>query len=440
MRHPPIHPELLIANRQRLTALMLPNSLAVVNANDVLPTNADGTFLLHQNADLFYLTGVRQEETVLLLYPDAHDEKLREILFVKEPSELLTLWEGAKLTKEQARMQTGVRRVEWLSEFRGIFHRLMCECDHVYLNSNEHKRAVIEVETREARFVRETRARYPLHQYHRLARLLHRLRAVKSPAELELIRQGCALTRRGFLRVLRTLRPGLLENEVEAEFAYEFIRGGGAFAYPPIIASGASACVLHYVQNDAVCRSGDLLLMDVASSYGSYNADMTRTVPVNGRFTRRQKAVYRAVLQMVRQAAQLLRPGLLIRDWQKSTEQMAEEACLQLGLLKRADLKRQDPDQPALKRYLMHGVGHPLGLDVHDVGLTTEPIQAGWVMTCEPALYLRQEGFGIRLEDDILVTDHGPVNLMADIPIEPEEIEELMAKGQGRGRRRRRRG
>src|SRR5881394_2134883 len=256
MRHPPIHPELFIANRQRLTALMLPNSLAVVNANDVLPTNADGTFLLHQNADLFYLTGVRQEETVLLLYPDAHDEKLREILFVKEPSELLTLWEGAKLTKEQARMQTGVRRVEWLSEFRGIFHRLLCECDHVYLNSNEHKRALLEVETREARFVRETRARYPLHQYHRLARLLHRLRAVKSPAELELIRQACALTRRGFLRVLRTLRPGLLENEVEAEFAYEFIRGGGAFAYPPIIASGASACVLHYVQNDAVCRSG----------------------------------------------------------------------------------------------------------------------------------------------------------------------------------------
>ena len=432
MRHPQIDPQLFIHNRERLKTLMLPNSLAIVNANDVLPTNADGTFLLHQNADLFYLTGVRQEESVLLLYPEAHEEKFREILFLREPSEHLALWEGTKLTKETAQAQTGIQRVEWLHDFRGIFHRLMCECDHVYLNSNEHKRAAIEVETREARFVRDTQARYPLHQYHRLARLLHRLRAVKSSWELDLIRQACALTKRGFERVLRTLRPGQTENEVEAEFAYEFIRGGGAFAYPPIIAGGAAACVLHYVQNNAVCRSGDLLLMDVASSYGSYNSDMTRTVPVNGRFTRRQKTVYRAVLHLLRESTKLLRPGLLIREWQKATEQMAEEACLELGLLKRAEIKRQRPDQPAFKRYLMHGVGHPLGLDVHDVGLTTEPIQAGWVMTCEPALYIKDEGFGIRLEDDILVTENGPVNLMADIPIEADAIEERMSKGTGK--------
>jgi Xaa-Pro aminopeptidase len=432
MRHPPVAPELFTMNRERLRRLMLPNSLAVVNANDVLPTNADGTFLLHQNADLYYLTGVRQEETMLLLYPDAHDERFQEILFVREPSELLATWEGPKLTKEEARAQTGIKRVEWLSDFPGIFHRLMCECDHVYLNANEHKRAVIQVETREARFVRETRARYPLHQYHRLARLLHRLRAVKSPLELDLLRQACALTKRGFERVLRVLRPGLMEYEIEAEFAYEFIRGGGAFAYPPIIASGAAGCVLHYVQNNAVCHAGDLLLMDVASSFGQYNSDLTRTVPVNGRFTRRQKQVYRAVLGLFRAATGMLRPGLLIKDWQKSVEQLAEEACLELGLLKRADIKKQDPEQPAFKRYLMHGIGHPLGLDVHDVGLTTEPIQAGWVMTCEPALYVKEEGFGIRLENDVLVTEQGPVDLMANIPIEPEDIEAHMGRKRAR--------
>jgi Xaa-Pro aminopeptidase len=262
---------------------------------------------------------------------------------------------------------------------------------------------------------------------------LHRLRAVKSHLELDLIRKACALTKRGFERVLHMLHPGMSETEVEAEFAYEFIRGGGAFAYPPIIASGPSACVLHYVQNDSVCRAGQLLLLDVASSYGQYNSDLTRTIPVSGRFTRRQGDVYQAVLRTLREATKLLRPGTLIRDWQQAAEQMAQEACLQLGLLKRSEIKRQDPDQPAFKRYFMHGVGHPLGLDVHDVGLTTEPIQAGWVMTCEPALYLKDEGFAVRLENDILVTEDDPVDLMADIPIELPAIEDLMAKGQGRG-------
>jgi Xaa-Pro aminopeptidase len=436
MRHPALASPLFSANRGRLKQLMSANSLAVVNANDLLPTNADGTFLLHQNADLFYLTGVRQEESILLLYPDAPDPKFREILFLRQPSELLATWEGPKLTREQARAATGIRRIEWLNDFPAVFHRLMCECDEVYLNTNEHKRAVIEVETRDARFVRDTQRRYPLHRYQRLARLMHRLRVVKSEAEVELVREACALTRRGFERVLRRVRPGWRENEVEAEFAYEFIRGGGGFAYPPIVASGAAACVLHYVQNNAVCRAGDLLLLDVGANYSLYNADMTRTIPVSGRFTRRQRQVYEKVLCIQRAAIQLLRPGLVYAHWHRAVEMMAEEACLSLGLLTRSQVRRQDPDAPAVKEFFMHGTGHPLGLDVHDVGFTTEPMQAGWIMTCEPALYLKKEGLAVRLEDDILLTENGPVNLMGDIPIEVEEIEERMAAAQAAARAR----
>ena len=428
MKNSLIDPGLFVANRERLTSLMAPNSLAIVNANDICPTNADGTFLLHQNSDLFYLTGINQEETLLLIYPDAHEEKLREILFVREPTDRLAIWEGPKLTKERVREISGVRRVEWLSEFRAVFHRLMCECEHVYLNSNEHKRAVIEVETREARFVKDCQARYPLHQYHRLARLLHPLRVVKSEIELDLIRKACALTEQGLRRVLGFVKPGVSEAEVEAEFAHEFTRNGGAFAYPPIIASGRNACVLHYVENCVVCRAGELLLLDVAASYASYNSDLTRTLPVSGRFTRRQKDVYRAVRRILREATKLMIPGKLPKDWQKETEALTEEELLGLGLLKRSDIRRQSPDDPALKKYFMHGVGHPLGLDVHDVGFTTEGMKAGWVMTCEPAIYVKAEGFAVRLENDILITENGPVDLMAAVPIEPEEIEELMSR------------
>ena len=426
MRNPEIDPRLFVGNRDRLRALLPSNSLAAVNANDVLPTNADGTFLLHQNADLFHLTGVRQEETRLLLYPDAPDPEFREILFLREPCERLAIWEGHKLTKEEARRLTGIQRVEWLSEFRPIFHRLMCECDHVYLNANEHKRAVVEVETRDARFVRECQERYPLHDYQRLGRLMHRVRAVKSDLEVDLIKQACAITADGFRRVLGFVKPGVTETEVEAEFAHEFIRRGGAFAYPPIIAGGAGACVLHYVTNREVCRRGDLLLLDVAASYASYNSDLTRTIPVNGRFSRRQRQVYLAVLRVLRETIRLLQPGKLWRNWQKDAESLIEQELLGLGLLKRGDLKRAEGKEPAFKKYFMHGVGHPIGLDVHDVGLTTEPMQAGWVMTCEPAIYIPAEGMAVRLENNILITPTGPVDLMADIPIEPEEIEALM--------------
>ena len=413
--------------------MLLPNSLVILNANDVLQTNADGRLPLFPNSDLFYLAGVGQEESILLLYPDAHEENMREILFLRETNELLAIWEGHKLTKEEARNVSGIKRIEWLSEFRPLFHRLMCECDHVYLNTNEHKRAVIEVETREARFVRDTQERYPLHDYQRLARLMHRLRAVKSNWEVDLMRQACAITKAGFQRVCRFVKPGVTETEIEAEFAHEFIRRGGAFAYTPIIASGQNACVLHYIQNDQMCRAGDLLLLDVGASYANYNSDLTRTIPVSGRFTRRQRQVYNAVLRVMRATSQAATPGKLPKDWQKEAEAFMEKELLGLGLLKPAQVRKQDPEKPALKKYFMHGVGHPLGLDVHDLGITTEPIQEGWVLTVEPGIYIPDEGFAVRLENNVLVQESGNVDLMADIPIEAEDIEQLM-KGAGRGR------
>jgi len=376
---------------------------------------------------LFYLSGVEQEDSILLVYPDAHEENMREILFLRETNDLIATWEGHKLTKEEAREKTGIERIEWLSEFRPLFHRLMCECDHVYLNANEHKRAVVEVETRDARFVRDTQARYPLHDYQRLARLMHQLRAVKSDIEIDLLKQACAITKAGFLRVCRFVKPGVNETEIEAEFAHEFIRRGGGFAYTPIIGSGRNACVLHYVANDQVCRKGELLLLDVAASYANYNADLTRTIPVNGRFTRRQRQVYNAVLRVFRATCDAAVPGKLHKDWQKEAEAFMQEELLRLGLLKPADIRKQDPAKPALKKYFMHGVGHPLGLDVHDVGIITEPIQENWVLTVEPAIYIPDEGFAIRLENDIVVRKAGNLDLMADIPIEADEIEDLMA-------------
>jgi len=426
MRYEPIDPQLFISNRERLKRLLLPNSLAILNANDVPPVNADGTLAMIPNSDLFYLTGVEQEQTILVLYPDADDEKHRELLFLREPTAENKLWEGHKLTKEEARKISGIQHIHWLSEFPRLFHRLMSECEHVFLNSNEHHRAVIEVESREARFVADTLRRYPLHDYQRLAPLMNRLRAVKADLEVALIRRACDITAKGFLRALKCIRPGVSEFSIEAEYAHEFIRHGGRFAYLPIIASGRNACCLHYTANSATCRKNDLLLLDVAAAYANYNADLTRTVPVSGRFTRRQKQVYNAVLRVLRQCIKGLTPGKKTKDWQKEAEQFIEKELVDLRLLTVKQIKKQDPDNPAFKKYFMHGVGHPLGLDVHDLGLTIQPMQAGWVMTVEPAIYLRAEGFAVRLENNVVLTDKGPVDLMADVPVEAGEIEALM--------------
>jgi Xaa-Pro aminopeptidase len=433
MRYAPIDNKLFTSNRNKLKKRLLPNSLAIVNSNDILPTNADGVLLLRPNSDLFYLTGIEQEESILLIYPDAHEENQREILFLREPNPLAETWEGHKLTKEEARKISGIKRIEWLSEFHALFHRLMCECDHAYLNTNEHKRANIVVETREARFVRDVQAAYPLHDYQRLARIMHRLRAVKSDAEAALTRKACAITEAGFKRVCGFVQPGVNEYEVEAEFAHEFLQRGGQFAYNPIIASGKNSCVLHYVENGQVCRDGDVLLMDVAASYANYNSDLTRTVPVNGKFTPRQRQVYDAVLRVLRGASKAAKPGKLPRDWQKEAETLMEKELVDLGLIKSSETRKSKSDEsPAFKKYFMHGVGHPLGLDVHDVALTVEPIQAGWILTVEPGIYIKDEGFGIRLENNILVQKGGNVDLMASIPIEADEIEGLMNKSKGR--------
>lgn len=426
MKAVPINADLFKANRERLRQLLPPHSLAILNANDVMPTNADGTMGFIQNADLFYLSGIHQEETILLLAPDSYDERLREVLFLREPAEELMIWEGHKLSKDEARQISGIRNVQWLCDFRTVFRQLMCEAGPVFLNSNEHQRAKPEVESRDARFIEWCRQQYPLHQYQRLARLMHQLRVVKSPAEVELIRQACAITGRGFRRILGIVKPGINETEVEAEYAHEFIRHKSCFAYPPIIATGANNCVLHYVRNDQACRKGQLLLLDVAAGYGNYASDLTRTIPVSGRFSRRQKQVYQAVLRVFREMQRRMTPGKTILDLRHECETLAAEECAALGLLKTSQIRRQDPDHPAVKKYFMHGVSHPIGLDVHDVLYQHYPIQPGWVMTCEPALYLKEEGFGIRLENTVLITESGIEDLMSDIPIEPDEIEELM--------------
>lgn len=417
---------LFTSNRDRLRQLLLPRSLAVLNANDILPANADATLPLIQNADLYYLTGIRQEETILVLAPDSCEPTFREVLFLREPNPQLTTWEGHKLDKAEARRMSGIQEVRWLSEFPTVFRQLMCEMDHVYLNTNEHPRAVVEVESRDMRFIRQTQSAYPLHHYHRLAQLMHRLRAVKAPAEITAIREACAITGRAFQRVLRFVRAGIRENEVQAEYAHEFIRHEAAFAYPPIIASGSNNCVLHYNANNQACRSGDLLLLDVAAAKNQYQSDLTRTIPVNGRFTRRQRQVYDAVLRVFREMVRRLVPGKTTRDLRRECEALIAEECVGLGLLTRGQVRRQDPNRPAVGAFFMHGVAHPIGLDVHDVTCNHYVIEPGWVLTCEPAIYIPKEGFGVRLENTIAVTDHGPVDLMARIPIEAEEIESIM--------------
>ncbi len=426
MRHLPIKNQLFKDNRRRLAELLEPQSLAVVNANDVLPTNADGTFIIHPNADLFYLTGIEQEESILVLFPDAPDPKHREVLFLREPSEHLRIWEGFKHGKEDARKISGISSVHWISEFPVLFKILMFEAKRAYLNNNEHNRAPDEVETRERRFINQVRQDFPLHEFDRLAPLLHELRFVKDPLEIEMIKEAVDVTNRGFRKVLRMIKPGIKEFEIEGEYSREFIRRRCKFAYSPIIASGANACTLHYLQNDQECKKGEMLLMDVGACYGNYNADLTRTVPVSGKFTRRQKQVYMAVLRVLRQCIENATVGKAHKDWQNDSHEMMTEEMLRLKLITPAEVKKQDPANPACRKYFMHGLGHPMGLDVHDVNSGQHFFKENAVYTVEPGIYIPEEKLGVRLEDDIVITADGPVNLMAKTPIEPDEIEQIM--------------
>lgn len=429
MRYHEINKQLFIDNRKNLRRHLKENSVAVVNANDVMPTNADGTMRFRQNSDLFYLTGVDQEETRLVLCPGFPEPKYREVLFLRETSEQIATWEGHKLTKEEAREATGIDTVLWNSEFPRIFNTMMVMGDvgHVYLNTNDHYRADVAVDSRDSRFIRWCQEKYPLHKYERLAPLMHRLRTVKSRYEIEFLQMASDITEAAFRRVLNFVRPGVMEYEVEAEYAHEFLRRGSrGFAYEPIVASGANSCVLHYIGNNNVCQKGDVLLLDVGAEYANYNADLTRTIPVDGKFTKRQKDVYNAVLRVMRAAMNLLRAGVVYFDYHKEVQKILESELVRLKLIDRKDLKGQDKNKPLFMKYFMHGTGHQLGLDVHDVGNMYHKMQVGQVWTVEPGIYIREEGLGVRIENNVVIQKNGVLDLMKNIPVEAEEIEDLM--------------
>lgn len=427
MRYSSIDSNLFVSNRSRLKELIKPGSLALLNANDIMPTNADGTMGFKQNSDLFYLTGVDQEETILVLAPGHPDPKFHEVLFLRETNETIAVWEGEKLTKEQAREVTGIQQIYWLSQFETVFRNIIFEVDNVYLNSNEHSRNDSHVQSRDARFISDFKQKYPLHQLRRLAPLLQELRAIKQSEEVMLMQHACAITEKGFRRLLNFVKPGVTEYEIEAELLHEFVRSRSkGFAYQPIIASGANACILHYVQNDQVCRDGDLILLDVAAEYANYNSDLSRTIPANGRFTKRQREVYDAVLRVFNASKELLVTGNIWDEYHTEVNKIMESELLGLGLLTRHDIEKQNPDWPAFRKYFPHGNSHYLGLDVHDVGSRYRRFEPGMVFTCEPGIYIREEGLGIRLENNILITENGNLDLMANIPIEAGEIEELM--------------
>lgn len=429
MRYKKINNELFKLNRKRLIKELKPGSVAVFNANDIMPTNADGTMRFRQNSDLFYLTGVDQEETILVVCPDYPDKKLREVLFVRETNEQIATWEGHKLTKEEAREVSGIETILWTTDFQRIFNTMMVMggVEHVYLNTNEHYRADVLVESRDSRFIKWCKEKYPLHQYTRIAPLMSKLRAVKSRYELEQMQEACNITEKAFRRILKFVKPGVKEYEIEAEFVHEFVRNGSrGFAYEPIIASGANSCVLHYIENNKVCKSGDVLLLDVGAEYANYNADMTRTIPVSGKFTKRQKDVYNAVLRVKRAAYKLLRPGTVYFDYHKEVQKVMESELLKLKLIDKTDIKNQKPERPVVIKYFMHGTGHHLGLDVHDTGNMFDKMKEGMVWTVEPGIYIKEEGLGIRLENNVVITKSGVQDLMKHIPIEADEIEDLM--------------
>lgn len=429
MKYSAIDNKLFIENRKRFAASLKPNSIALFTSNDILPTNADGSMGFVQNSDLFYLSGVDQEETILLIYPDAVNGAFKEVLFVKETSELIAIWEGAKLNKEQATQTSGIKNVMWNKEFDVFLKSVMFQAEHVYLNSNEHTRRYIDTETAEMRFNKNIIAKFPLHKLERSAPIMHKLRAIKSKYEVELIQQACNITEKGLRRLLGFVKPGVMEYQIEAELVHEFISNRSrGFAYGPIIASGGSACVLHYVENNKECKAGDVILLDVAAEYGNYASDLTRCLPVSGKFTARQKQVYNAVLRVMKAATAMLTVGNNIPDYHRAVGSLMEKELVDLGLITMEDIKKQSSDCPAYKKYFMHGTSHFLGLDVHDVGDFNRKLEAGMVFTCEPGIYIPEENLGIRLENDILVTANGPDDLMKNIPLEAEEIESLMNK------------
>jgi Xaa-Pro aminopeptidase len=428
MKYHPINHNLFVKNRAKFTAQMKANSLAVFNSNDIYPISADSTLPFEQHRDIFYLSGVDQEESILVLFPDCPKPQHREILFLKETNAHIAVWEGEKLTKAKAFETSGIKTVYWLKDMERIMFEILTQCDTIYINTNEHYRANVELETREDRFTKWLKAKYPAHGVAKSNPILQRLRSVKDQQEIALIQTACDITEKGFRRVLNFVKPGVMEYEIEAEFIHEFIkRRSKGFAYTPIIASGNNANVLHYIENNKTCKAGELILMDVAAEYANYSSDMTRTIPVSGKFSKRQKAVYNAVLHVKKEATKMLVPGTLWAEYNTEVGKIMTSELLNLKLLDKADIQNENPDWPAYKSYFMHGTSHHLGLDTHDYGLLTEPMQAQMVFTVEPGIYIPDEGFGIRLEDDVVIQDSGsPLNLMKNIPLEANDIEDLM--------------
>ncbi|MAL61346.1 MAG: X-Pro aminopeptidase [Flavobacteriaceae bacterium] len=428
MKYLPIDRKLYIKNRKNFMAQMKPKSIAVFNSNDIYPVSADSTMPFNQHRDILYLSGVDQEESILLLFPEAYEEKHREVLFLRETNEHIAVWEGEKLTKERAFDVSGIKTVYWLSEFDKVFFGLMTEAETIYFNTNEHYRQSVETETREDRFIKKTKEQFPAHSWAKSNPILQRLRSVKDAIEIDLLQTACNITEKGFRRVLNFVKPGVWEYEIEAEFIHEFVRNRSkGFSYTPIIASGNNANVLHYIENNQPCKDGDLILMDVGAEYANYSSDMTRTIPVNGKFTKRQKEVYNAVNRVKVEATKMLVPGNFWKEYHVEVGKLMTSELLGLGLIDKADVQNENPDWPAYKKYFMHGTSHHMGLDTHDYGILWEPMKANMVFTVEPGIYIPEEGFGVRLEDDVVIQSKGePFNLMKNIPIETDEIEELM--------------
>ena len=431
MRYRPLSSHLYSKNRDRFMRAMKSEGLAIFNSNDIYPISADSTLPFAQHRDIFYLCGINQEESILLLFPDAPRPEHREMLFIKKTNEKIAVWEGQKLTQEQATALSGIQTVHWLDDFEALFEALAKAAKVFYFNTNEHFRAKVETQTREDRFIKWAKAKFPNHPTEKSNFILQKLRSVKDAEEIDQIKNAIDITEKGFRRVLPFIKPGVWEFEIEAEYAHEFLKNrSDGFAYTPIIASGKNCNVLHYTDNNKQCQSGDLILMDVGAAYGNYASDMTRTVPVSGKFTPRQRAVYQAVLRVEKAAMQLLVPGILIKEYHQEVGQIITDELIGLGLLDQTMVKNQDPEKPAYKKYFMHGTSHHLGLDTHDYGLVDQPLQANMVLTVEPGIYIPEEGFGIRIEDDVVTQEHGPpINLMENIPKEPDEIEHLMQQG-----------
>ena len=430
MRHDSIDPNIFIEHRQQIAARLPPKSVAIVHAADALSTNGDGTVRYVPAADLFWLTGIEQAESILVLAPDATNPAHREMLFIREPNANLEIWEGHSLTKQEAQTISGMKTILWSENFSSTLHPILVEQDHIFLNTNEHGRAGFDVETRDLRMARQLMHRYPIHSHQRLAPLLRDHRAIKNSAEVELIRNAVAITKHGLDQVLSKLKPGVKEYELEAELIGEFTRRRATMGYEPIVASGKNACTLHYIENCSTCQEGDLLLIDVGANHANYTADVTRVFPVSGRFTPRQKELYQAVLRVLQSSIQRTVIGATLSQWKWDAQHQMAEELHSLGLITKNEYETDSMENPACKKFFMHGLGHSLGLGVHDVAPSNGPLEAGWIMTVEPGLYIPDEGIGIRLENDVLVTEDGPVDLCQHIPLEPDDVEDWIASSQ----------